>query len=188
MGLKNDIWLLAHGDSIIHPFVPGSVSIVNNQRVISYGTSSYGYDMRLGPDFRIFTNYWPGIIDPKCFEESATCHKVTSDQFVIIPPNSFALARSYEYFAIPRGILCICLGKSTYARCGIVANITAFEPEWEGHVTIELSNTTPLPAKVYVGEGIAQVLFFEADEVCNVSYKDKAGKYQGQKGVTFPRV
>jgi dCTP deaminase len=154
--------------------------------VISYGVSSYGYDMRVADEFRIFHNALSPIVDPKAFDERSFVEY--QGDFCIIPPNSFALARSVEYFKIPRDVLTICVGKSTYARCGIITNVTPFEPEWEGHVTLEISNTTPLPAKVYANEGIAQVLFFESDEPCEVSYADKAGKYQGQRGVTPPRL
>jgi dCTP deaminase len=154
--------------------------------VISYGVSSYGYDMRVSSEFRIFTNVLSSVVDPKAFDpksfvefEGAIC---------IVPPNSFALSRSVEYFRIPRDVLTICVGKSTYARCGIITNVTPFEPEWEGYVTLEISNTTPLPAKIYANEGIAQVLFFRGDEPPDVSYKDKHGKYQGQQGVTLPRI
>jgi dCTP deaminase len=201
MGLKNDRWIIEQAcKGMIDPFsdrqvreayVPGTgkfAGIRMQQHVISYGVSSYGYDMRVGNEFKIFTNHWPGVIDPKHFDDNLTLYEETADEFIILPPNSFALARSVEYFRIPRNVLTICLGKSTYARCGIVANITAFEPEWEGTVTIELSNTTPLPAKIYCNEGIAQVLFFEGDEDCQISYKDKKGKYQGQTGITLPRL
>ncbi len=184
MGLKPDHWIrkmaLEHG--MIEPFVENQV----RQGVISYGVSSYGYDMRVADEFKIFTNVYSAIVDPKSF---------SPDSFVdfkgdvcIIPPNSFALARSMEYFRIPRSVLTLCVGKSTYARCGLIVNVTPFEPQWEGYVTLEISNTTPLPAKVYSNEGIAQVVFFEADEECEVSYADKKGKYQGQTGVTPPRL
>ncbi len=184
MGLKPDHWIrkmaLEHG--MIEPFVENQV----RDGVISYGLSSYGYDLRVADEFKIFTNVHSAIVDPKDF---------ASDSFVdikgdvcIIPPNSFALARSIEYFRIPRSVLTICLGKSTYARCGLIVNVTPFEPSWTGHVTLEISNTTPLPAKVYANEGLAQVLFFEGDEECEVSYADKKGKYQGQTGVTPPKL
>lgn len=188
-GLKNDAWIIERAkEGMITPFSASQVSVIEGQPVISYGISSYGYDMRVGATFKIFTNYWPGIIDPKAFHDVTQFHEVTGVNYIIIPPNSFALSHSLEYFKIPRNVLGICLGKSTYARCGIVANITAFEPGWHGNVTIELSNTTPLPSKIYVGEGIAQVLFFEADEECLISYADKHGKYQGQTGITLPKV
>lgn len=184
MGLKPDHWIrrmaLEHG--MIEPFVESQKC----DGVISYGVSSYGYDMRVADEYKIFTNVHSAIVDPKNF---------TSDSFVdfqgevcIIPPNSFVLARSMEYFRIPRGVLTVCVGKSTYARCGLIVNVTPFEPEWEGYVTLEISNTTPLPAKVYSNEGISQVLFFEGDEPCEISYADKQGKYQKQTGLTLPRL
>lgn len=184
MGLKPDHWIremaLEHG--MIEPFVDGQV----RKDVISYGVSSYGYDLRVADEFKIFTNVHSAIVDPKNFApESFVDFK---GEVCIIPPNSFALARSIEYFRIPRSVLTICLGKSTYARCGLIVNVTPFEPEWEGHVTLEISNTTPLPARVYANEGLAQVLFLEADEPCTTSYADKKGKYQGQTGVTPPRL
>ena len=160
--------------------------MISRRKVISWGTSSYGYDIRCASEFKIFTNINSTIIDPKNFD--ASCFIDVIGEFCIIPPNSFALARTLEYFRIPRNVLTICLGKSTYARCGIIVNVTPFEPEWEGHVTLEFSNTTPLPAKIYAGEGCAQVIFLESDEVCETSYADRGGKYQGQKGVTVPRV
>lgn len=202
MGLKNDKWIaeMAMYNKMISPFAERQVSQVYNtdnqlSKVISYGVSSYGYDMRVGTDFKVFSNMLPGLIDPKNFQAAPLIEVDATDnmydvgnQYVIIPPNSFALAHSVEYFRIPRGVITICLGKSTYARCGIVVNVTAFEPEWEGNVTIEISNTTPLPAKIYANEGIAQVLFFEGDEMCSVSYKDRKGKYQSQVGITLPIV
>jgi dCTP deaminase len=195
MGLKNDRWIVEKAKKgMITPYCDTQVSHVYSpyghtlpQKVVSYGVSSYGYDMRVADGFKIFSNVWPGIIDPKNFDVRFI-EETAKDGFIVVPPNSFALAQSVEYFKIPRGVLTICLGKSTYARCGIVANITAFEPEWEGTVTIEISNTTPLPAKIYVNEGIAQVLFFEGDEECQTSYKDKKGKYQAQTGITLPKV
>ena len=186
MSIKSDRWIrrmcLEHG--MIDPFVEGQV----RAGTISYGVSSYGYDMRVAPDFRIFTNALSAVVDPKAFDERSFV-ELTSD-VCIVPPNSFALARSIEYFRIPRNVLTICVGKSTYARCGIITNVTPFEPEWEGHVTLEISNTTPLPAKIYANEGICQVLFFEADDddVCETSYADKKGKYQAQRGVTLPKL
>lgn len=186
MGLKPDHWIrrMALEHRMIEPFVDGQV----RNGVISYGLSSYGYDIRVADEFKIFT---PGlgdltVVDPKQFDTRAMVD--FRGEVCVIPPNSFALGRSVEYFRIPRNVLCICLGKSTYARCGIIVNITPFEPEWEGYVTLEISNTTPLPARIYAGEGIAQVLFFEADEVCQVSYADKRGKYQAQQGVVLPRL
>ena len=154
--------------------------------VISYGLSSYGYDIRVANEFKVFTNINSTVVDPKNFDARSFVD-VKAD-VCIIPPNSFALAETVEVFSIPRDVLAICVGKSTYARCGIIVNVTPFEPEWEGHVTIEISNTTPLPAKIYANEGIAQVLFFQSDEVCEVSYKDKKGKYQAQRGVTLPKI
>jgi dCTP deaminase len=154
-------------------------------KVISYGVSSYGYDIRVADEYEIFTNLNAEIIDPKRFDPNCLQH--FQGDFCIIPPNSFALARSVEYFRIPRNVITVCLGKSTYARCGVIVNITALEPEWEGNVTIEISNTTPLPVKIYSMEGIAQILFFESDEICVKSYKDKKGKYQGQTGITFAK-
>lgn len=154
--------------------------------VISFGVSSYGYDMRCTDEFKIFTNVNSTVVDPKNFSDANFVE--FKGPVLVVPPNSFALARSVEYFKIPRNVLAVCLGKSTYARCGIICNVTPFEPEWEGHVTIEISNTTPLPAKIYANEGICQVLFYESDEDCAVSYKDKKGKYQGQTGITLPRL
>jgi dCTP deaminase len=170
---------------MIEPFEPRLVSHVDGNKVVSYGTSSYGYDVRCAGEFKIFTNINSVFVDPKKFDERSFVD-VTSD-VCIIPPNSFALARTVEYFRIPRDVLVICLGKSTYARCGIIVNVTPLEPDWEGHVTLEFSNTTPLPAKIYANEGVAQVIFIGADESCEVSYKDRGGKYQAQRGVTLPR-
>ena len=157
-----------------------------SERVISYGLSSYGYDLRVSDEFKIFTNVHGSVVDPKTFDEDSFVN--LQQDVCIIPPNSFALARSVEYFRIPRSVLTICLGKSTYARCGIIVNVTPFEPEWEGHATLEISNTTPLPAKIYANEGLAQVIFLESDEECAVTYKDRGGKYQGQRGITIPRM
>ena len=184
MSIKSDRWIrrMAREHSMIEPFVDGQV----REGAISYGVSSYGYDMRVAPEFRIFTNVLSIIVDPKHFD--ARSFVEFEGDVCIVPPNSFALARSVEYFRIPRNVLTICVGKSTYARCGIITNVTPFEPEWEGHVTIEISNTTPLPAKIYANEGIAQVLFFQSDEPCARSYKDKKGKYQAQRGVTLPKL
>lgn len=175
--------------NMIDPFVPGQVKMVNGQRIVSYGTSSYGYDIRCADEFKVFTNLNSTIVDPKNFDENSFVN-VSGKGYCIIPPNSFALARTEEYFRIPRNVLTVCLGKSTYARCGIIVNVTPFEPEWEGYVTLEFSNTTPLPAKIYAHEGVAQVLFFEADadDVCETSYRDRGGKYQGQVGVTLPKT
>jgi dCTP deaminase len=188
MSIKSDRWIrrMATEHRMIEPFEAGQVRTVNGQKIVSYGTSSYGYDIRCSRDFKIFTNINSTIVDPKNFDEKSFVD-VTSD-VCIIPPNSFALARTVEYFRIPRNVLTICLGKSTYARCGIIVNVTPLEPEWEGHVTLEFSNTTPLPARIYANEGVAQVIFIESDEVCETSYRDRGGKYQGQKGVTLPRI
>jgi dCTP deaminase len=184
MPVKSDKWIkeMALKHKIIEPFEEGLVT----QNVISYGLSSYGYDIRVADEFRVFTEVFQTLVDPKNFDPRSFV-EIKGDH-CIIPPNSFCLARSVEYFRIPRNVIGICLGKSTYARCGIVVNITPLEPEWEGHLTIEISNTTPLPAKIYAGEGIAQVIFIESDELCSVSYKDRKGKYQGQKGVTPPKI
>ena len=191
MSIKSDKWIrkmaLEHG--MISPFEPNQVKAnAAGQRMVSYGTSSYGYDIRCSKEFKLFTNLNSTIVDPKNFDPNSFV-EVNAD-YCIIPPNSFALARTVEYFKIPRNVLTICLGKSTYARCGIIVNVTPFEPEWEGYVTLEFSNTTPLPAKIYANEGCAQVLFFEADadDVCETSYKDRGGKYQGQVGVTLPKI
>jgi dCTP deaminase len=192
MSIKSDRWIrrMALEQQMIDPFVEGQVRSVDahGRKVISYGVSSYGYDMRVAPEFKIFTNVLSAIVDPKEFDSKSFVE--FEGDICIVPPNSFALARSVEYFRIPRNVLTICVGKSTYARCGIITNVTPFEPEWEGYVTLEISNTTPLPARIYANEGICQVLFFEADDddVCETSYKDKAGKYQGQVGVTLPRL
>jgi dCTP deaminase len=188
MSIKSDKWIrrMAQEHGMIEPFEPGQVKEIDGRRVVSYGTSSYGYDVRCADEFKLFTNVYSAIVDPKEFDPKSFVD-IKSDH-VIIPPNSFALARTVEYFRIPRNVMTICLGKSTYARCGIIVNVTPFEPEWEGFVTLEFSNTTPMPAKIYANEGVAQVLFFEADEVCEVSYKDRGGKYQGQQGVTPPKL
>ena len=188
MPIKADSWIrrMARDHGLIEPFEPGQVREVDGRRVISYGTSSYGYDIRCAPEFKVFTNVHSVLVDPKSFDPRSF---VDIDADVcIIPPNSFALARTVEYFRIPRNVLTICLGKSTYARCGIIVNVTPLEPEWEGHVTLEFSNTTPLPAKIYANEGVAQVLFLESDQPCEVSYRDRGGKYQGQRGVTLPKA
>lgn len=177
---------MSEQQGMIEPFEPDQVRTNGDGRVISYGTSSYGYDIRCSDEFKIFTNINSAIVDPKAFDANSFVD--FKGDVCIIPPNSFALARTVEYFRIPRNVLTICLGKSTYARCGIIVNVTPFEPEWEGYVTLEFSNTTPLPAKIYANEGVAQVIFFESDEPCEVSYKDRKGKYQGQTGVTLPRA
>ncbi len=183
MGIKSDKWIrkMSLENKMIEPFVESQVS----KGIISYGLSSYGYDIRVSDEFQIFTNVHNTLVDPKNFDSKSF---VPTRGDCVIPPNSFALARTIEYFRIPRSILTLCVGKSTYARCGIIVNVTPFEPEWEGFVTLEISNTTPLPAKIYAGEGIAQVLFFDGDEVCERSYADKKGKYQKQKGITPPKI
>jgi dCTP deaminase len=188
MSIKSDSWIrrMAEQHAMIEPFEPQQVKQVDGRRVVSYGTSSYGYDVRCADEFKLFTNIYSAVVDPKQFDAKSFVD--IKDDYVIIPPNSFALARTIEYFRIPRNVMTICLGKSTYARCGIIVNVTPFEPEWEGYVTLEFSNTTPMPAKIYANEGVAQVLFFEADEVCETSYKDRGGKYQGQHGVTPPKL
>ena len=192
MSIKSDRWIrrMATEHAMIEPFTDGQVRDVDGQgrKVISYGVSSYGYDMRVAPEFKIFTNVLSAMVDPKAFDPKSFVE--WEGEVCVVPPNSFALARSVEYFRIPRNVLTICVGKSTYARCGIITNVTPFEPEWEGHVTLEISNTTPLPAKIYANEGIRQVLFFEADDddICQTSYADKKGKYQAQRGVTLPRL
>lgn len=173
---------MAMEHDMINPFSEKQVK----EGVISYGVSSYGYDLRVADEFKIFTNVNSSIIDPKKFDEKSFVN-ITSE-CAIIPPNSFALARSIEYFKIPRDVLTVCVGKSTYARCGIIVNVTPFEPEWEGFVTLEISNTTPLPAKIYANEGLCQILFFQSDEVCETSYADRKGKYQGQKGIVLPKL
>jgi len=188
MSIKSDHWIrrMSQEQAMIEPFEAGQVRSADGQSIISYGTSSYGYDVRCSNEFKIFTNINSSIVDPKNFDEKSFVE--FSGDRCIIPPNSFALARTVEYFRIPRDVLVVCLGKSTYARCGIIVNVTPLEPEWEGHVTLEFSNTTTLPAVIYANEGVAQMLFFGGDEVCDVSYKDRKGKYQGQRGVTLPRA
>jgi len=187
VSVKSDKWIRRMAaKGMIEPFEAGQIKEHQGRKVVSYGTSSYGYDIRCSAEFKIFTNINSTIVDPKEFD--AKNFVDYRGDVCIIPPNSFALARTVEYFRIPRNVLTICLGKSTYARCGIIVNVTPLEPEWEGHVTLEFSNTTPLPARVYANEGVAQVIFLESDEVCETSYKDRGGKYQGQKGVTLPRI
>ena len=176
---------MAHECAMIEPFEPVQVRHQGEGPVISYGTSSYGYDVRCADEFKIFTNINSALVDPKAFDQKSFVDVRAG--VCIIPPNSFALARTVEYFRIPRTVLAICTGKSTYARCGIIVNVTPLEPEWEGHVTLEFSNTTPLPAKIYANEGAAQMIFLESDEVCATSYRDRQGKYQGQTGVTLPK-
>ena len=187
MSIKSDHWIrrMSENEDMISPFERGQVRENDGQRVISYGTSSYGYDVRCSNKFKIFTNVHSTTVDPKNFDENSFID-VEADH-CIIPPNSFALASTVEYFKIPGSVLTVCLGKSTYARCGIIVNVTPLEPEWEGHVTLEFSNTTTLPAKIYANEGVAQMLFFESDERCQTTYKDRNGKYQGQTGVTLPK-
>ena len=186
MSIKSDQWIrrMAEQAGMISPFEPGQVRTRQGEKIVSYGTSSYGYDVRCADEFKIFTNINSAVVDPKNFDNNSFLD-VKAD-VCIVPPNSFVLARTVEYFKIPRNVLTICLGKSTYARCGIIVNVTPLEPEWEGHVTLEFSNTTNLPAKIYAHEGVAQMLFLESDEVCQTSYADRGGKYQGQKGVTLP--
>ncbi len=188
MSIKSDRWIrqMADQQQMIEPFVAGQVKQVNDEKIISYGTSSYGYDVRCSNHFKIFTNINSAVVDPKAFNPESFVD--FEGDVCIIPPNSFALASTVEYFRIPRSVLTVCLGKSTYARCGIIVNVTPLEPEWEGHVTLEFSNTTPLPAKIYANEGVAQMLFFESDEECETSYEDRGGKYQGQTGVTLPKA
>jgi len=184
MPIKNDRWIrqMAREQRMIEPFVETQ----QREGVISYGLSSYGYDMRVADEYKIFTNVHTAVVDPKHFDPRSFVE--FKGEVLVIPPNSFALARSVEYFRIPRNVLTICMGKSTYARCGIIVNVTPFEPEWEGFVTLEISNTSPLPARVYSNEGICQVVFLEADELCETSYKDKKGKYQAQQGIVLPRI
>ncbi len=184
MGVKPDHWIrqMALEQGMIEPFVDSQV----RNGVISYGVSSYGYDIRVADEYKIFTNVYSAIVDPKQFDPRSMVD--FKGDVCVIPPNSFALARTVEYFRIPRSILTLCVGKSTYARCGIIVNVTPFEPEWEGYVTLEISNTTPLPAKIYSNEGIAQVVFFEGDEMCEISYADKKGKYQKQESIALPKI
>src|SRR5512141_2267800 len=184
MGLKPDHWIrkMAVDFKMIEPFTEGQVS----KGVISSGVSSYGYDIRVADEFKIFTNVFGAIVDPKQFDPKSMVD--FAGEVCVIPPNSFALARSVEYFRIPRKVLTVCLGKSTYARCGIIVNVTPFEPEWEGFVTLEISNTTPLPARIYANEGLCQIIFFQGDEVCETSYADRKGKYQSQKGIVLPKL
>ena len=187
MSIKADKWIRRMAaQGMIEPFEPGQVRANQGGKIVSYGTSSYGYDVRCADEFKIFTNINSTIVDPKKFDERSFVD--FKGECCVIPPNSFALARTVEFFRIPRSVLTVCLGKSTYARCGIIVNVTPLEPEWEGHVTLEFSNTTPLPAKIYANEGAAQFLFLQGNEPCEVSYRDKAGKYQGQRGVTLPKI
>lgn len=185
MTIKSDKWIRRMAaKGMIEPFEPGQVRYSGDQKIVSYGTSSYGYDVRCSTEFKVFTNINSSVVDPKRFDPGSFID-VNAD-VCIIPPNSFALAHTVEYFKIPRNVLTICVGKSTYARCGIIVNVTPLEPEWEGQVTLEFSNTTNLPAKIYANEGVAQMLFLESDEICETSYSDRGGKYQGQRGVTLP--
>ena len=193
MSIKSDRWIrrMAEQQGMIEPFEPGQVKFsdkagANDGRIVSYGTSSYGYDVRCAGEFKVFTNINSTIVDPKNFDPKSFVDVVGDE--CIIPPNSFALARTVEYFRIPRDTLVVCLGKSTYARCGMLVNVTPLEPEWEGHVTLEFSNTTPLPAKIYAHEGACQFLFLQGNEPCETSYADRAGKYMGQRGVTLPKL
>jgi dCTP deaminase len=187
MSIKNDRWIIEQAQKgMIEPFSDRQVKQKGKTSLISYGVSSYGYDVRCAREFKIFTNVHASVIDPKSFDPNSFV--AVEKDVCIIPPNSFALARTVEYFKIPRNVLTICLGKSTYARCGIIVNVTPLEPEWEGHVTLEFSNTTNLPAYIYANEGVAQMIFLESDESCIQSYKDRSGKYQGQTGVTGPIV
>jgi len=188
MSVCSDKWIrrMAKEKGMIEPFVDGQIKTnAEGGRAISYGLSSYGYDLRVSNEFKVFTNVYSSVVDPKAFDDRSFVDMETD--VCVVPPNSFALARSVEYFRIPREVLTICVGKSTYARCGIIVNVTPFEPEWEGHVTLEISNTTPLPARIYANEGLAQVVFFLASEVCETSYADRAGKYMHQRGITIPR-
>jgi dCTP deaminase len=184
MSIQPDSWIrrMALEQNMIEPFVNGQV----RDGVISYGLSSYGYDIRVSAEFKIFTNVHSAVVDPKNFNPQSFVD--FEGEVCVIPPNSFVLAQTVEYFRIPRDVLTLCVGKSTYARCGLIVNVTPFEPEWEGYVTLEISNTTPLPARVYANEGIAQVLFFRADEVCETSYADRKGKYQNQQSIMLPRI
>ena len=188
MTIKSDRWIqqMAEARDMISPFEASQIRDRGGQRLISYGTSSYGYDVRCADEFKVFTNIHSAVVDPKDFDEKSFVD-IKSD-VCVVPPNSFALARTVEYFKIPEDVLTICLGKSTYARCGIIVNVTPLEPEWEGHVTLEFSNTTNLPAKIYANEGVAQMLFFQSDERCLITYRDRGGKYQGQTGVTLPKA
>ena len=187
MAVKSDKWIKRMAaEGMITPFAKEQVRTADGEAVISYGVSSYGYDVRCAPEFKLFTNLNNTLVDPKNFDHQSFVD--VHGKYCIIPPNSFALSRTLEYFRLPRRIMTICLGKSTYARCGIIVNVTPLEPEWEGHVTLEFSNSTPLPAKIYANEGVAQIIFLESDEDCEVSYKDRSGKYQGQTGIRIPTV
>lgn len=197
MSIQPDHWIakMAKEHGMIEPFEKNQVRYAQGdarghssaRRLVSYGLSSYGYDLRVANEFKVFTNVLNSVVDPKQFDDKSFVN-ITTDDVCIVPPNSFALARSIEYFRIPRDVLTVCLGKSTYARCGIIVNVTPFEPEWEGQVTLEISNTTPLPAKIYANEGIAQVIFFRSSDSCDISYADRQGKYMKQRGITIPRM
>lgn len=188
MSLQSDRWIrkMVKEHKMIEPFADGQIRESEGKRLVSYGLSSYGYDLRVAEEFKVFTNLYNSIVDPKDFRPDAFVD--IRGKTCIIPPNSFALARSVEYFRIPRNVLTLCIGKSTYARCGIIVNVTPFEPEWEGYVTLEISNTTPLPAKIYAGEGLAQVLFFVGADACETSYADRKGKYMYQQEITYPSI
>ncbi len=189
MGIRSDQWIrrMVREHRMIDPFSDAQVrKTEKGVSVISYGLSSYGYDLRVSNEFKVFTNVFNTVVDPKAFDERSFVNFAAD--ICVIPPNSFALARSVEYFRIPRDVLTVCLGKSTYARCGIIVNVTPLEPEWEGHVTLEISNTTPLPARIYAQEGLAQVIFLGGSEICETSYADRAGKYMGQCGITLPQL
>jgi dCTP deaminase len=189
MGIRSDQWIrrMVREHRMIDPFSDAQVrKTEKGVSVISYGLSSYGYDLRVSNEFKVFTNVFNTVVDPKAFDERSFVNFAAD--ICVIPPNSFALARSVEYFRIPREVLAICLGKSTYARCGIIVNVTPLEPEWEGHVTLEISNTTPLPARIYAQEGLAQIIFLSGSEICETSYADRAGKYMGQRGITLPQL
>ena len=187
MTIKSDRWIIEQAArGMIEPFAAHQVRAANGRSIVSYGTSSYGYDVRCADEFKVFTNIHSAIVDPKCFDADSFVD--IQNTVCIIPPNSFALARTVEYFRIPSDVLTICLGKSTYARCGIIVNVTPLEPEWEGHVTLEFSNTTTLPAKIYANEGVAQMIFLQSNEPCQTTYQQRQGKYQGQRGVTLPQV
>ena len=188
MSIQADEWIkrMAGEQGMIEPFVDHQVKHENGKKIVSYGLSSYGYDLRVARKFKVFTNVYNSLVDPKNFQEDSFVD--IEGDFCIIPPNSFALAVSVEYFRIPRNVLTLCIGKSTYARCGIIVNVTPFEPEWEGFVTLEISNTTPLPAKIYADEGLAQVLFYKGEQVCQTSYADRNGKYMKQVNITVPRM
>ena len=189
MSIQPDSWIrkMAKEHGMIEPFEENQVRYAEDRRLVSYGLSSYGYDLRVANEFKVFTNVLNSVVDPKKFDAKSFVD-IKTDGVCIVPPNSFALAHSIEYFRIPRDVLTVCLGKSTYARCGIIVNVTPFEPEWEGQVTLEISNTTPLPAKIYANEGLAQVIFFKSEQHCDVSYADRQGKYMKQKGITIPKM